>query len=156
MAQLLSSQADDRLDSRAHEAAKTRLANAEAALRRFQAAIAAGIEPTAIVDAVNDAQAQRLAARAELDGLPAESRVTRAELYARLDMITDVGAVLSKGSPEKLSALYHDLGVDLRFHPGERAVDVTASLRVVSECVRGRSCSLFTRLCLDGGRDGMM
>jgi len=137
VALLLSSQVDDRPDSRAREAAKTRLANAEAALRRFQAAIAAGIDPTAIVDAVNDAQAQRLAARAELDGLPAASRVTRAELFARLDSMGDVGAVLKKGSPEKLGALYHDLGVELRFHPLERAVDVTASPRVVSECVRG-------------------
>jgi len=88
---------------------------------------------------VNDAQAQRFAVRAELDGLPAARWVTRAELFARLDSMGDVGAVLKKGSPEKLGALYHDLGVELRFHPGERAVDVTASPRVVSECVRGPS-----------------
>lgn len=119
------------------DAARARLAKATAELRRFQAAIAAGIDPSAVVDVVNDAQAQRVAAQAELDGLPAATRVTRAELYAKLDMLGDVGAVLRKGSPEKLSALYCDLGVELRFHPGERAVDVTACPRVVSECVRG-------------------
>jgi hypothetical protein len=118
--------------SRAREAAKARLANAEAALRRFQAAIAAGIDPGAIVDAINEAQAQRVAARAELDGLPSASRVTRAELYARLDSLGDVGKALSNGSPEKVSVLYHDLGVELRFDPVERAVDATASPRVVT------------------------
>lgn len=38
------------------EAAKTRLADAEARLRRFQEAIAAGIDPAAVVDVINDAR----------------------------------------------------------------------------------------------------
>jgi hypothetical protein len=137
VAQLLSSQAEDRPDSRAREAAKTRLTNATAALRRFQAAIAAGIDPTAIVDAVNEAQAQRAAAEAELETLPSASRIGRAEVYAMIDSLGDVGTQLKKGSPDKISQLYHDLGVELRFHPEERTVDVSASPRVVSECVRG-------------------
>jgi hypothetical protein len=37
-------------------------------LRRFQDAIGAGIDPDALVDAINEAQAQRAAAQAELDG----------------------------------------------------------------------------------------
>jgi hypothetical protein len=42
-----------------------RLADAEARPRRFQAAIASGVDPAALVDAINEAQAQRAAARAE-------------------------------------------------------------------------------------------
>jgi hypothetical protein len=40
------------------EAARNRLADAEAPLRKFQAAIAAGVDPGALVEAINAAQAE--------------------------------------------------------------------------------------------------
>jgi hypothetical protein len=148
VAGLLSSQEGDHPASGAREGAKARLVNAEAKLRRFQAAIEAGIDPTAIVDAVNETQSQRAAAKAELEGLPLPGRITRAEVYARIDSLGDVGVGLRRASPDKLSALYHDLGVELLFHPEERTVLATASPRVVSEGVRGRTGALSTRVVL--------
>jgi hypothetical protein len=138
-------------ESNDHEAAAKRLKGAEARLRRFQDAIAAGIDPAAVVDAVNTAQAERAAARAELDGMPAPGAVTAAEVYAMVDASGDIGATLADAQPEHIGRLYQDLGLDLRFHPEERAVDVTASPRVVSVCVRGRSCTLSTRLSVEVG-----
>jgi hypothetical protein len=41
------------------------MADAEARLRRFQAAIAAGIDPAALVEVINTAQGERAAAPAE-------------------------------------------------------------------------------------------
>lgn len=119
------------------EAAKERLAKVEARLRRFQAAIEAGVDPAALVEAINEAQAQRAAARAELDGTPAPNALTEAEVYAMIDSLGDVGAVLSDAQPESLSRLYQELRLELRYEPHERAVVVTASPRVVNECVRG-------------------
>jgi hypothetical protein len=104
----------------------------------------------AVVDAVNTAQAERAAARAELDGMPSLGAVTAAEVHAMIDASGDIEATLSDAKPERVSQLYQKLGLGLRFHPGERAVEATASPRVFSECVRGRSCTLFTRLRLDG------
>lgn len=49
-----------------HGTARKRLADAEAKLRRYQDAIGAGIDPAALVEAINTAQAERAAARAEL------------------------------------------------------------------------------------------
>jgi DNA invertase Pin-like site-specific DNA recombinase len=137
VARMLSSQDGDQVGSGAREAAKARLADAKAALRRFQSAIAAGIDPTAIVEAVNEAQAQRAAAEAELANTPEASRIGRAEVYALIDSLGDIGTKLRRGSPDKISQLYHDLGVELVFHPEGRVVDVTTKPRVVSECVRG-------------------
>ncbi|MEU7475818.1 hypothetical protein AB0A63_07520 [Lentzea sp. NPDC042327] len=57
---------------------KERLTDAKAKLRRFQAAIVAGVDPAALVDASNATEEQRAAARAELNGLPAPN-------LARLD-----------------------------------------------------------------------
>jgi hypothetical protein len=54
----------------AHEAARKRLTDAESRLKRFQDAIGAGIDPVALLDAINEAQVQRAAAQAELDGTP--------------------------------------------------------------------------------------
>jgi hypothetical protein len=106
-------------------------------LRRFQAAIGAGIDPAAVMEAVNEAQAQRAAARAELEGTPAPNLVTDAEVYAMIDSLGDVGEALTGKRPESLGRLYQKLGLELRYEPTERAVDVLVSPRVVSVCVRG-------------------
>jgi hypothetical protein len=146
VAALVASQNDGTGTRDAREAIKERLTTAEVRLRRFQAAIEAGIDPAALVEPINQAQAQRAAARAELDGTPAPDALTEAEVYAMVDSLGDVGAALAGGRPESLDRLYGSLGLELRYQPQERAVEVTASPRVVSECVRGGTCTLTTRL----------
>ena len=86
---------------------------------------------------MNEAQEQRTAARAQLEELPVPNMMTEAEAYARIDSLGDVGKTLKQGSPENLSRLYRALHLQLNYHPVERAVDATISMRVVSECVRG-------------------
>jgi len=117
--------------------ATKRLADAEARLRRFQTAIASGVDPAALVEAINEAQAERAAARAELKGTPVPSLLTDAEVYAMVDSLGDVGAALADARAESLGSLYHALGLELRYQPAERAVYATASPRVVSARVRG-------------------
>jgi hypothetical protein len=136
MAALLASQKRDG-DAGTHEVARKRLADAEARLRRHQAAIEAGVHPAALVDAINTAQEERIAARAELDHAPEARLITDAEIHAMIDSLGDVGAALDSGKPESMEQLYHDLGVELRYEPAEQAIHVAASPRVVSECVRG-------------------
>jgi hypothetical protein len=111
-------------------------------------AIGAGIDTTAIVDAINEAQSQRAAARAELDGAPAPTLITHAEVYAMIDSLGDVGAALTDAEPGNVEPLYRELGIGLRYEPHERAVDVLLAPRVVNERVRGGSCALTTRLLL--------
>ena len=91
----------------------------------------------ALVDAINEAQAQRAAAQVELDGTPAPTTVTDAEVYAMIDSLGDVGAALKDAKPESLERLYRELRLELRYQPHERAVDVQLAPRVVSACVRG-------------------
>jgi hypothetical protein len=133
---LVASQDGDAKPS-AHEAARKRLTEAEGRLKRFQDAIAAGIEPSALVDAINEAQAQRAAARAELDGAPAPTLITEAEVYALIDSLGDVGAALKDTEPGSLERLYRELGLGLRYEPHGRAVDVLLAPRVVNGRVRG-------------------
>ena len=119
--------------------ARRRLATAETRLRRHQAAIEAGVDPAAIVDAINQAQAERAAARAELNGRPATQELTRQDIEAMIDSIGDIGAALTQAEPQSLTALYEALRVQMVYDPESRAVDVTVQPRgrVNSERVRG-------------------
>ena len=78
------------------DSAKRRLTQAGARLRRFQDAIASGVDPAAMVEAINEAQSERAAARAERDGRPAPNALTDAEVYAMVDSLGDVGAALAR------------------------------------------------------------
>ncbi|HEY2696050.1 MAG TPA: recombinase family protein [Pseudonocardiaceae bacterium] len=119
------------------ETAKRRLADAEAKLRRFRAAIEAGIDPAALVEATNEAHAQRVAAQAELDNAPAPGTLTDADLYAMIDSLGDVGAALTEAKPVALGRLYESVRLEMIYQPDGQEVTVVISPRVVSECVRG-------------------
>jgi hypothetical protein len=123
------------------ETVKKRHSDAEARLRRLQAAIEAGVDPAALVEAINEAQAQRAAARAELDGAAPPTAVSEAEVHAMIDALGDVGSALKYSKPEALERLYDRLNLELFYEPKGRTVLASMTPRVVSECVRGGTCT---------------
>jgi hypothetical protein len=119
-------------------AAKARRREAEQRLQRFQDAIAAGVDPTALVEPVNQAQADKAAAQAEIDAASRQAKpLDVAEVYAMIDLLGDVSATLADARQTALNRLYRELNVSAVYQPDERAVDVTARPRVDSACVRG-------------------
>jgi hypothetical protein len=100
---------------------------------------------------INEAQRERTAARAELEGAPAPNLLTDAEVYAMVDSLGDVGAALSGAKPDSLANLYTGIDLQIRYEPAENFADVSVRLgrRVNSAGVRGGSCALTTRLMLD-------
>lgn len=123
--------------SSASDTVKKRLADAETAMRRLQDAILAGVDPAAVRDAINAAQAQRETARAELAAVPGTARLTDAEIYAMIDALGDVGGAIESARPDSLAKLYRDLGIEVIYHHGEDGGLATIGMRVVSGCVRG-------------------
>jgi hypothetical protein len=114
---LLDSQAGGGLTAAtvARDAAKARLEEAETRLRRLRAAVEAGADPTALVESINDAQAQRIAARAEVDA-EATTEIgvlTAAEVYAMIDSLGDIGEALNSANPDRLRALYEQLRLEM-------------------------------------------
>jgi len=107
---------------------KKRLADAEARLRRFQEAIASGVDRVALVDVINEAQRERTAARAELEGAPAPNLLTDAEVYAMVDSLGDVGAALSGAKADSLANLYTGIDLQIRYEPAENVADVSVRL----------------------------
>jgi hypothetical protein len=136
VAALVGSQGDER---GSHEAVKARLTNAEAKMRRLQAAIEAGVDPVALVESINEAQAERTALRAELDNLPTGNMRSDAEIYARIDTLAELGTGLSRSNPDRLASFYTAVDLRVCYDHETGAADVTIEplLRVNSECVRG-------------------
>ena len=121
--------------------AKARRADADQRLRRYRAATAAGVEPEAMVEAINQAQA-------EIDSAPTSAVLTAADVHAVIDSLGDVGAALDAGRPTALARLYQALDLEVRYEPEKRAAYVTARPRVDRACVRGGTCALTTRLAI--------
>ncbi|RRO20001.1 recombinase family protein [Saccharopolyspora rhizosphaerae] len=134
---LVGSQADSSRTKNSREGAKQRLADAQTQVRRLQEAIKAGADPAALVEAINDAQATRAAAQAELDNSPEPAAIGEVEVYAMVDSLGDVGSALKEAKPENLGRLYENLSIDLKYEPHAGTVEATIAPRVVSARVRG-------------------
>ena len=88
--------------------------------------------------AIDEPSAQRAAAKAELAGTRAPSTIDVAETYARVDSLSDRGRALDGTSLAKLEDFYEAVGLEMIYHPEERAVDVTIRpVRRDSAGVRG-------------------
>jgi DNA invertase Pin-like site-specific DNA recombinase len=112
-------------DTTRREQVRRRMVKAETELRRLQDAIKAGANPGALVDAINHAHAQYEAARDELTRLPVEHVINRAEVYAMIDSLGDVGSALNDADPARLQALYESLRLEMIYHPDKQAVEAT-------------------------------
>jgi len=80
-----------------------------------------------------------VAAEDELANLPESRLLTDAEIHAMIDSLGDIDQALSEATPDRLSRLYEQLHLDLRYNHRKNVVEVRSSLRVVSGGVRGPS-----------------
>lgn len=124
VAALVASQGLNNMATDGRDAARKRLAKAEAQLSRFQEAIKAGIDPGALVEAVNEAQAVRAAARAELEGTPPPNALSATEVHAMIDSLGDVGAALADAKVESLANLYSAVDLQVRYTHTAHVADV--------------------------------
>ncbi len=85
------------------------------------------MDPAALVDAMNLAQAERQAAREELGNLPESATIDAAEVYAMLDSLGDVERALNLRNPDRITQVYRDLGLQVLYDNKKEAVVVTAS-----------------------------
>ncbi|WP_204449421.1 recombinase family protein [Actinokineospora baliensis] len=119
------------------EPLRHRIKDAETRLRRLQAAIEAGANPTALVDALNRAEAERDAARIELDALPAGRAASAAEVDSMIDYLDTIGRQVNDASPARLQELYTALDLELFYNAEDRMLDVSIRSGRGSKRVRG-------------------
>lgn len=136
VAQLIDAHEGQRTEDVRVRQARDRLSSAESRVRRLQAAIEAGVDPAALVEAINEAHAQRAAARAELDGAPVQRSIATKDVEAVVNALGDMAAALKRADPDKQIGLYQALRLEMRYHHAERTVTVAVTPRVVSGGVR--------------------
>ncbi|MFK0251479.1 hypothetical protein ACIQUM_42840 [Amycolatopsis azurea] len=78
--------------------------------------IEAGLDPAALVDAMNLAQA----AREELGNLPESATIDAVEVYAMLDSLGDVERALNSRNPDRITQVYRDLGLQVLYDNKKR------------------------------------
>lgn len=105
---------------------RQRISDAQARLDRHLAAIEAGVDPQALVTAVNSAQADKAAAQAELAHLPAVHQLTETEIRKLIDSLGDIRAVLTAGANSQKISLYQALHLDIRYRPRDHLAVVGA------------------------------
>lgn len=98
---------------------------AETRLRRLQSAIEAGVDPAAVAASINQAQAEKDAAQAQLQHAPEASALSTGEIHAMLDSLGDVSRTLKRADPRDLQDLYAELRLEMTYDPDSRIVDVT-------------------------------
>ncbi|WP_433762576.1 hypothetical protein [Nocardia sp. CA-135398] len=112
IAALLATQHTDDTDTHRQRLRK-RITDAEARLTRHLAAIEAGVDPQALVTAMNTAQADKAAAHAELKNLPTIERLTETEIRKLIESL-GIRAVLAAGNPSHKIQLYTALDLQVR------------------------------------------
>jgi hypothetical protein len=115
VAALLEAQEPEKRSKTEHGSARQRLAKAEEELKRFRNAIKAGVDPAALVEAINEAQASRAVAQAELVDVPTGRGFEGAEIHAMIDALGDVGAKLAGAKSETLADLYKLLDLQVLY-----------------------------------------
>lgn len=94
---------------------RQRATEADARLARHLAAIEAGVDPQALVTAMNMAQADKAAAQAELRSLPKINRLTENEIRKLIESLGDIRAVLAAGDPAEKARLHRALALEVRY-----------------------------------------
>jgi hypothetical protein len=118
--------------------AQQRLQDAEARVRRLQAAIAAGVDPAARVEAIHEAQAQREAAQFELRHAAVPTPMSAADSYGLIKSLGQIAPLLNNADPALLAQLYESLRLELSYDADGKTVTVTIRpVRGASARVRG-------------------
>ncbi|MFI9503820.1 hypothetical protein [Nocardia sp. NPDC052566] len=90
----------------------------------------------ALIEPMNQAQAERAIAQAELDTIPTVRRFTAGELDKLIDSLGDIRAVLTAGAPEDQATLYEALHLEIKYRHRQQLAVVSAGIPVVNTCVR--------------------
>ncbi|MFI8975158.1 recombinase family protein [Nocardia asteroides] len=156
----------DSTDTR-RDALRRQIQQAQTKINRHLAAIEAGIDPQAVVTALNAAQTEKASAEVEINTLPKTEQLTATEIRKLIESLGDVRLVLTNGAPEHKQELYETLMLQVRYSHLEHRADICAHIVVLSTGVRRATRPLrtpavptdFTTPCLNGrprrGRRGV-
>lgn len=136
---LVRSQGDDPGREAAEIAARQILADCDHKLGRHRAALEAGVDPQIVKSWIDQVNAQRAAAEAQLHATDHRPRrLTEEEIAAMIHALGDQIAGLRFASPDRKAETYRGLGLKLTYMPDERIV--RAEINLNADGMGKRSC----------------
>jgi site-specific DNA recombinase len=116
-------------DGQATVTARQAIADCDAKMARYRAAIDAGGDLDEITGWINEAKAERLQAEAALRATPSKPhRLTRDEIKAIVERFASLAAVVQNADPADKAEIYKGLNLVLTYQPGARTVRAEAQL----------------------------
>lgn len=114
-------QPDEATDPGAAEAARV-IAECDAKLARYRAALEAGTDPALVADWTTQVQSDRAAALGRARKPSVGQRMSREEIRGVIDAMGSVRTVLAGADPDDKATVYQRLGLRLTYRPDERTV----------------------------------
>ena len=118
-------EADDAETARV-EAARRALADCDARLNRYRAALDGGADPTVVAAWISEAQGEKLAAQRTLSSVQ-RRECSAGEIREMLDELGDIVDVLERADGLRKAELYAALGLTMTYYPADQVVDVVAT-----------------------------
>ena len=117
------------------------VAECDANLARYRAALEAGADPKLIAAWSSEAQARKAQALATRRSQTGQARMSRDEIRTLIDALGNIATVLADADPEDKAEVYRRLGTRLTYQPAEKVVRAEASLTnrrwAFGSCPRG-------------------
>lgn len=138
---LLAAQGPSAADEARIAAARRTLAECDAKLERYRAAVEAGTDPTIVSRWIREVTELRKQAEREMRVDATIHRSSKEELRVLVEEAGDMVRALAAADPKRKSELYASLGLDLVYDHEERRVIVEADLAVCKDRVGGPKSS---------------
>ncbi len=98
------------------------IADCDAKLRQYRAALEAGTDPALVTTWIAEIQARRTLAEARLRDNPQPRRMTREEITNMVNALRDIMNVLAQADPADKAEIYAQMGLTLTYQPEEKKV----------------------------------
>ena len=120
------------------ERAQAVIADCDARLARYQAALDAGADPQVVAGWTRQVQAERAAALAAKQPGPAGPRLSEADIGQIIETLKDLTSTIKDADPADKARIYVGVGLRLTYHPGRQLVHAEAHVSPVSRGDMGR------------------
>ena len=120
-----------------HEETARKIAQCDAKLTQYRAALDAGASPATVATWIAETEAEK--ATYALAARKPTTRLTEAEIKAIVDKFDDIAAVLHDADPDDKAEIFRQLNLRLTYHPGRRLVEAEVKIpqHWQSDSVRG-------------------
>ncbi|PRX97914.1 hypothetical protein CLV72_105267 [Allonocardiopsis opalescens] len=127
---LAASQPESTIDQLTRHAAEEKLAECDAKLEKYRAALETGADPRTVTEWIDEVNADRALAASQLDQQQPDSpaSLTAEEITAHLEALGDLTTVIRNADRADKAQLYKHLDLRLTYHPAQRTVRAEANL----------------------------